>query len=100
LFLSVRLPTVSHNRGVARPWSVIRDTMMVACLSSGSSPGAGSVEVGPVQCHHDGAACTDDVGHPANEDIVDVLWRNGDDIAQAFQPPLEVGGGARLVDPA
>src|SRR3984957_2411769 len=33
------------------------------------------IEVGPVQCHHDGVACADDVGDPANKNIVDVDHR-------------------------
>jgi len=30
------------------------------------------VEVGPVQCHHDGGSCANDVGHPTGEDVIDV----------------------------
>ena len=30
------------------------------------------IEVGPVQGHHDGGSCADDVGHPADQNIVDV----------------------------
>ena len=29
------------------------------------------VEVGPIHGHHDGAACADDEGHPAHQNIVD-----------------------------
>jgi hypothetical protein len=36
------------------------------------------LEVGPVQCHNDGASRADDVGHPAGDDVVDVDLRVGE----------------------
>ena len=48
------------------------------------------VEVGPVQCHYDGFACADDVGHPANEYIVDVDHRVGEQAIHLFRSMLGV----------
>jgi hypothetical protein len=38
-----------------------------------------------VRRHHDGVACTDDIGHPANEDIVDVDHRVGQQAIHLFR---------------
>src|SRR5271167_3464518 len=77
--------------------------MMVACLSAspGSSPGAGSV--GPVQGHHDGGSCADDVGHPAGEDVIDVDLRVGEQAIHLLGGMLGVqaaGSGQPLADGA
>jgi hypothetical protein len=81
LFLSVALSTVSHTGGGT---AVIRDQRQ---HDGGLLVG---VKVGPVQCHHDGVACADDVGHPANQDIVDVDHRVGEQAIHLFGGMLEV----------
>ena len=61
------------------------------------------IEIGPVQCHHDGVACADDVGHPANQDIVDVDHRVGEQAIDLFRGMLGVQatcGGEALTDHA
>jgi hypothetical protein len=61
------------------------------------------IEVGPVQCHHDGAACADDVGHPAGEDVVDPDVRIGEQAVDLFGGMLGVqasGGGKAPADGA
>jgi hypothetical protein len=61
------------------------------------------VEVGPIQCHHDGVACADDVGHPAGKDAIDVDVRVGEQSVDLLGRVLGVqtsGGRESLADGA
>src|SRR4029077_6301240 len=61
------------------------------------------IKVGPVQCHHDGVACADDVGHPTNKNVVDVDHRVGEQAIHLFGGMFGVQttcGGEALTDHA
>ena len=61
------------------------------------------LEIGPVQCHHNGVAWADDVRHPAGKDIVDLdLWvgEQAIDLVGRMFGVQAAGGGEALADGA
>ena len=60
-----------------------------------------SIEVSPIQRHHDGGSCADDVGHPANQNVVDLDGWIGQQPVHLFDRMLELqtaGDGEALAN--
>src|SRR5271157_5061121 len=62
-----------------------------------------SIEVSPIHGHDDGGSCTDDVGHPTNQNLIDVDGWIGEQPVHLFDRMLELqtpGGGEALANGA